>query len=180
MLAFDVKNQTTKWTFGTMPLFAAPIVDNQGNIYFQKSSAASITDTFFCVTQHGEIRWQYIYQKENTNTNPNEYREPTIDGNGNIYFIPHKDTLISVANNGTIRWKLPLHSFQGSYSPLVCDVNNTVYLTTGDNHLMAISQSGTILWKIKFNQPNELYNTPSLSNGKLILTSNSGNIYIIE
>jgi hypothetical protein len=180
LLAFDVEQQSIKWTFGTMPLFAAPIVDNLGNLYFQKSSDTAEIDTFYCLNKNGDVRWYYVYHKGNQNNNPNEYREPTIDGNGNIYFIAHKDTLVSVANDGSIRWKLPLQRFQGSFSPLVCDANNTIFMTTGDNHVLAVAQSGTILWQIKLNLPNELYNTPSIMNGKLIITANSGNIYIIE
>lgn len=180
LLALDVSTQQIKWTFGTLPLLASPIVDNQGNIYFQKSSTTTSADTFFCLNPHGDIRWQYVYQKGNSEAKYNDYYEPTIDLDGNIYFIAPKDTLVSVKNDGTIRWKLPLQTYNGSYSPLVCDASNTIFLTTGDNHLISVSQSGKILWQIKFAFPHELYNTPSLMEGKLILTANSGNVYVVE
>lgn len=180
IMALDVATQQVKWTFGSLGLFASPVVDNAGNIYFQKSSSNTPIDTFYCLTPSGAVRWQYAYQKGNSVPNYFDYYEPTIDHNGNLYFIAPKDTLVSTTNDGRVRWKLPLTSFNGSFSPLVCDAQNTVFLTTGDNHLIAVSQAGVLLWQVKFNYANALYNTPSIINGKLFLTANSGNIYIIE
>jgi hypothetical protein len=181
IMALDAATQQVKWTFGSLGLFASPVVDNAGNIYFQKSSSNTPIDTFYCLAPSGAVRWQYAYHKGNSVPDIYDYYEPTIDHNGNVYFIAPKDTLVSTTNDGVLRWKLPLTPYSGSYSPLICDKNNTIFLTTGGKQLIAVSEAGTVLWQVQFTfSEGEIYFTPSIANGKLYLAANSDRFFVIE
>lgn len=180
ILALDIETREVKWTFGTLPLVSTPVVDNQGNIYFQKSTLATPVDTFFCLNAAGEVRWEYIFYKGNETANSYFGFEPmTIDKDGNIYLLAPRDTLVSLTNDGQVRWKFPLTAYKGSAYHLVCDANGTVYFATISNHLLAVSNKGNILWALKLPY-DEWYSTPSITEGKLLLTGFRGRVYLIE
>jgi hypothetical protein len=157
------------------------MVDNQGNIYFQKSTVSGVaTDTFYCLTPDGSIRWRYIYNKISALADVYYSKElSTIDSEGNIYLLAPRDTLVSLSNDGSLRWKLPLTAF-GPGDQLICDVKGTIYFATNNNYVIAVSSTGSILWTIKLPTNGGWYSSPSLTNGKLIITGNTNQIFIIE
>lgn len=182
LLALDIASREVKWSFGTLPLFSPPIVDNQGNIYFQKSTLQNEpVDTFYCLKPDGTVRWLYSFKKVNAIAVNYYGVEPaTIDKEGNIYLSAPRDTIVSLTNDGKLRWKLPLTAYKGT-EQLVCDVNGTIYCATWDNHVLAISKSGSILWSLKLSSSNDTwFASLSLADGKLIVTGATDKIYIIE
>jgi hypothetical protein len=183
LLALDISTRQVKWSFGTLPLLTPPVVDNQGNIYFQKSTLQNEpVDTFYCLKPDGTVRWTYSYYKLNAVADYYYGVEPvTIDKDGNLYVLAPRDTIVSLTNDGNIRWKLSLSAYKGT-EQLVCDENGTIYCATMSNHVLAVSNNGTILWVLKLPHPGGFswYSSPSLANGKLIVTGNTNQIFIIE
>jgi len=180
IIAYDISTQNIKWTFGGLSLFSTPIVDNQGNIYFQKNTVATSLDTFYCLTKDGDLRWKYVFNKKDQNAHQYFY-EPTIDHDGNVYILATKDTLVSLTNDGLERWKLPLNAYGGCYYSMVCDRNDNIYFITGNHILLSVSKTGNIQWSIQFNHGFDVYPCMSLLEGKLLLVASyNGFIYIIE
>lgn len=181
LLALDISTRQVKWSFGTLPLLTPPVVDNQGNIYFQKSTLQNEpVDTFYCLKSDGTVRWLYSYYKMNAVADYYFGVEPvTIDREGNIFLLAPRDTIVSLTNDGNLRWKLSLSAFKGT-EQLICDANGTIYCATLDNHVLAISNSGSILWNLKLPNNGGWYSSPSLTEGKLVITGNTNQIYIIE
>ncbi|MEW6061772.1 MAG: PQQ-binding-like beta-propeller repeat protein [Bacteroidota bacterium] len=180
LIAYDISSKSIKWTFEGLPLFSTPIVDNQGNIYFQKNTVTTSLDTFYCLTKDGKVRWKYIFPKKDQQAFQYLY-EPTIDYDGNVYILSTKDTLVSLTNDGLVRWKLPLTAYGGCYYSIVCDRNNNIYFVTGNHFLLSVSKAGSINWSIQFNHGFDVYPSLAITEGKLFLvTSYNGLIYIVE
>lgn len=182
LLALNIATREVKWSFGTLPLLSPPVVDNQGNIYFQKSTLQNEpVDTFYCLKSDGTLRWLYRYQKMSAVADYYFGVEPvTIDREGNIYLLAPRDTIVSLTNDGNLRWKLSLSAYKGT-EQLICDANGTIFCATLDNHVLAISNKGSILWSVKLSDRDYMwYSSPSLAEGKLIVTGNTNQIYIIE
>ncbi|KAB2922008.1 MAG: PQQ-binding-like beta-propeller repeat protein [Bacteroidetes bacterium] len=181
LVALDVSAHDIIWSFGTTGLFTPPLIDNQGHIYYHTNNWQSNTDdTLYCLNPNGSVRWLYRYHKVQPITSYYGVEPLTIDRDGNIIALAPRDTIVSLTNDGKLRWKLPLTAYKGT-EQLVCDVNGTIYCATWDNHVLAISKSGSILWSLKLSSSNDTwFASPSLADGKLIVTGATDKIYIIE
>lgn len=152
LLAVDVNSQIVKWVFGEKPLTSAPVIDNDGNIYFapgvRSVLPADSERTFFSINPEGEVNWTYTFSSEYLWDNT----EPTIDNNGNIYFAT--DTLYSLNYLGELRWKVGFESGLHTFCPLISDVNNVIYVGTVSHNseirpgIMAFDETGQQLWSI--------------------------------
>ncbi|MBU2445118.1 MAG: PQQ-binding-like beta-propeller repeat protein, partial [Bacteroidetes bacterium] len=115
VVAVDVIEKKIKWTFGKTVATFAPIVDCNGNLYFNaKTDNGEIY--FYSLREDGTVRWEFL-------TNSLIDYGATIDKNGNIYFA--KDNLFSLDYNGSLRWKLPLGDEIDC--SLICDAEGTIY-----------------------------------------------------
>ena len=149
ILAVDIVSQSIEWVFGEKTLTSAPVVDNDGNIYFTPGILSVIDKqrTFYSINPDGEINWAFPFISEWLSDNT----EPTIDYNGNIYFAT--DTLYSLDYSGKLRWKVGFESSALTFCPLISDANNVVYIgtlnfDTTENRIRAIDASGQLLWSI--------------------------------
>lgn len=146
-----------KWTFNKAYSSKAPVIDNEGNIYYVNEVLPQILSS---LKPDGTIRWQAILSAQ---TGLTPYSMPTIDKYGNILvlgvdtsLINDNRALISVDYSGKIRWIFPLFeitSFPDDiWQPLICDNEGTVYVgsTFGKNYY-AISNEGKLKWQLPLN-----------------------------
>jgi hypothetical protein len=148
---------TITWQYDAAPN-TTPAIDNDGNLFFSVFSTITGKSGFYSLNSNGNERW-VIYG------NPGGFFEPTIDYDGNVYFLmSHK--LISVANDGNIRWEYSQISTTASIS-LVSDRNNVIYVA-GYDTLWAFDNNGSC----KFTVPlaADCVNSPAfLPTGNLIV-----------
>lgn len=140
---------TIKWKFNCGEIKRAPLVDNEGNIYFVPISL----QYFYSLNSNGSIRWQ-------KSVNSSLYSIPTIDSKGNTCIIavdsahfPEK-ALYSFDYEGNLRWKYSLNGNipDDFWQPLICDSEGTVYVgSTFGNYYYAISSEGELKWKLPLN-----------------------------
>ena len=159
LIAFDIQNQTAKWSFGNY-ISDVPAVDCKGNLYLiaNVDSVYQGNTAIFVLNEEGKVKWSYpigraIAYLWNSN--------PVIDKNGNIYC--GYDTLYSFDNSGNLRWKKDLCSscsndFGFIVSPLVCSLDNIIYVSISDVNnktlrtIKAFSSEGNELWSITLNE----------------------------
>ncbi|MFZ1518659.1 MAG: PQQ-binding-like beta-propeller repeat protein [Ignavibacteriaceae bacterium] len=138
-----------KWKFSVVENDKAPLVDSNGNIYFDSGY------NLYCLFPNGTIRWifnDYVM---------GSYSMPSIDKNGNIYAIGFELTLqgvekllVSINYNGSLNW---IYAFDyidldDYWQPLICDSEGTVYVgSTFGNYYYAISSAGELKWKLPLN-----------------------------
>ena len=151
LYSFNIQSQSINWSFGTKTLYAAPIVDDEGNIYVQSASMDfnNGENSLFCLKPDGSVKWSFAHNNPQMDQSYG-YAEGTIDRLGNIYFA--FDTLYSLNYFGQLNWKIPLNGFTAS--PLICDANGTVYIsvTYYDSYvlseILAVDSFGNFLWKL--------------------------------
>jgi len=152
LYSFDINTQTINWFFGDGTLYAAPIVDNEGNIYIQSKDLNynNGKNTLFCLKPDGGIKWAYSHNNPQMDI-AYLYAEGTIDKYGNSYFA--FDTLYSVSYDGKLNWKLALDGYV--YTPLICDAENVIYVSVLDKNafysikeIVAINNKGEYLWRL--------------------------------
>ncbi|MEW6062581.1 MAG: PQQ-binding-like beta-propeller repeat protein [Bacteroidota bacterium] len=182
VLAVDSKTGEIAWTFGTTNLSSSPIVDNHGNIYALTAISAK-TAILFSIHPNGQLRWKYEFS---TNGYLNLESAPTIDQNGNLY-IPVVDTIYSLTNDGSVRWKQPLISGGRISTYFVNDIEGNIYFGTSNNKedssilyskVISYSSSGVKRWEITLSQP--IISYLSLTNGRLFATVYPKEIFVIE
>ncbi|MFC2084299.1 PQQ-binding-like beta-propeller repeat protein [Bacteroidota bacterium] len=136
---------TIKWKFSVITTLLAPLIDSDGNIYFYDQ------EVFYSIYPDGNLRW------EREDFYFSEHSIPTIDINGNIYTIaientyPYNRVLLSLRNNGGIRWTYTFNDKENDdfLQPLICDNEGTIYVgSTYGNYYYAISNQGELLWKL--------------------------------
>jgi len=143
IIAIDVENQKIKWTFGKSVSGNSPMIDSDGNIYFELPIDTLINKSkFISLNSDGALRWEY----ENPFTTGGN-TSPTIDKSGNIYF--GTDTLFSVNFQGELRWKVELEGICDA--PIICDNIETIFVTTTSTDpsftkLYSINNEGVINW----------------------------------
>ncbi|MDP3150831.1 MAG: PQQ-binding-like beta-propeller repeat protein [Ignavibacteria bacterium] len=138
-----------KWQFNCGKASIAPIVDNNGNLYFVTED---VPQCLISLKPDGAIRWRTII----VSSTPIPYNSaPTIDNFGNIY-LALGSAILSYDNNGNKRWWHIIGTNESEYDdfwqPLICDNEGTVYVgsTFGKNYY-AISSEGKLKWQLPFN-----------------------------
>ncbi len=140
---------TLKWKF-TIPLSdKAPLVDSEGNIYFDSGY------NLYCLFPNGSVKWIF------NDFVMGSHSMPTIDKDGNIYAVGYELTqqgieasLIAIDYNGHFKWKYTFPNISGDdyWQPLICDKEGTVYLgSTIGSYYYAISSEGELKWKLPLN-----------------------------
>ncbi|MBK6915386.1 MAG: PQQ-like beta-propeller repeat protein [Ignavibacteriales bacterium] len=166
LYSFDIQSQSINWTFGTETLYAAPIVDDEGNIYIQSASPDfnNGINSLFCLKPDGSVKWSFAHNNPQMDQSYG-YAEGTIDKLGNIYFA--FDTLYSLNYLGQLNWKIPLNGFTAS--PLICDANGTVYISVSTvesyalSEIIAVDSDGNFLWKVPISSISPLGDVLGLS-----------------
>ena len=171
-----------KWLFRSFPAYGTPLVDNAGNIYYGALNKrdpnlpdANNKKGLFSVTPEGELRWHYSAHLETM-------MDPTMDYNGNIYFTEGRSTstyyVISLDNEGNLRWKITHENFNSAVSSLLCDSDGIIYFPTL-LHLCAIDNNGINIWDCEIARIN--CNSPAIANGRLFFgthySDNLGKFY---
>ncbi len=158
LYAIDL-NGKLKWKFVCGKIVKSPLIDSNGNIYFDDP------DYFYSLSNRGEIRWKYNDFFFGTSS------IPTIDENGNIYSMatgksyPYKRQIISLDYNGNFRWSyLPDdYEYDDFWQPLICDSDGTVYFgSTNGKFYYAVSSEGKLKWKLPLNDY-QVDNTAAIS-----------------
>ena len=138
-----------KWQHDCGMSTKAPIVDNNGNLFFVTQD---IPQSIYSLKSDGTLRWKSII------TEPNAYpfySAPTIDYAGNIY-LALGSAIFSYNNDGGFRWYYIIGTNYDEYDdfwqPLICDNEGTVYVgsTFGKNYY-AISSDGKLKWQLPLN-----------------------------
>lgn len=168
------------WKFSCNRSLRAPIVDSQGNIYMIESG---VPQTLHSIKSNGEINWSVeIFESALPN-----YSIPTIDYEGNIYFILkdslypiNQRNLISYSHDGEFRWSFPLdmelYEFDEVYQPLICDREGTVYFgSTYGTYYYAVDKNGNEVWKIPMNGMQVDHTGAIAEDGTLYLGVHGGN-----
>ena len=181
ILAVDIETKSIKWSFGNDRLLSSPLVDAQGNIYFETFRNPQLQAIFYCLNPNGGKEWTFSHYSTNTSIGN---IEPTIDRNGNLYF--GYDSLYSLTNSGSIRWRKALpHDFL-IVSPLVCDVNGNIYLglckDIYDIGFASYSTNGDEIWKIFIQDERLPGASPGISENGLLFfpTFRSNHILVLK
>jgi len=142
-----------KWKFSCGRIRKAPVVDNQGNLYFLPNE---VPQYFYSLNFSGDINWKNLIQ----NLGPFvSYSIPTIDFDSNIYLlavdtlvIPNR-SLLSFDYSGNLRWSYNFDEPSDDFwQPLICDSEGTVYVgSTFGYYYYAISSDGQLKWKLPLN-----------------------------
>ena len=157
LVALDLSGNI-KWKFQCGKIFKSALVDNNGNLYFfpmQKKETS-----FYSISSVGDLRWKYTLNAEYGNFEA--FSMPTIDYEGNIYFIGVNlistdstlivnRSLISLTNEGIFRWSYIFNNVNEDFwQPLICDSEGTVYVGSTFGLLYyAISKEGELKWTIR-------------------------------
>lgn len=140
---------TLKWKFSVIETDKAPLIDANGNIYFDSGY------NLYCLFPNGIIKWIF------DDFVMGSYSMPAIDKNGNIYAIGFQLTsqgveklLISIDYNGELNWYYTFDFIEPDdfWQPLICDSEGTVYIgSTFGHYYYAISSNGELKWKLPLN-----------------------------
>jgi len=160
---------SVKWLFPSFACYGTPLVDNAGNIFFGAKRSANETSNekkqgIFSVSPTGKLRWHFSAQM-------GPMMDPTIDYNGNIYFAtgdsPSSFTLLSLDNQGNVRWRYSSSNVNSIVSSLISDREGTIYFATRSNRLFAFASDGDLKWQINIG---EVYCTsPALAYGRILV-----------
>jgi hypothetical protein len=179
--AIDIESKSVKWSFGESECKQAPLVDTEGNIYFQSQSSTFNENkpSFYSLSPDGTVRWSYAHNDRNM---LGPFSEPTIDRHGNTYFV--KDTLYSFDYSGNLRWKFSLDGGRSSV-PLVCDNNNILYVNFHINNQfissLAINSEKKLIWESLDMMEARSGESPALGfNVMYIPSGESGDVFSIE
>ncbi len=155
LFALDPNDGSIKWKFRCGRMQKAPLVDNEGNLNFL---AMGNPEYFYSLSSEGDERWKFLVQGIGP---AGSYSAPTMDYEGNLYFIAFDSTFIgyypmamySLNYEGKFRWKYIFENI-GSYQediwqPLICDTMGTIYAgSTFGYYYYAISKDGQLKWKL--------------------------------
>jgi len=166
------------------------VIDSNDNLFVRSvSDDQSQPSYLYSISKNGEENWIYTYHYPEAYKQYLEPFYPTIDWNGNIYFLAtYQDSswhgqLVSLSNDGKTRWILD--NMLGICS-LISDINNNVYgyIRDGDNiYFASVSAEGEINWKV--NSKVSLANPyePIIGSNRRIYIASSNysisNIYVI-
>jgi len=144
-----------KWTFNKTYSSKAPVIDNEGNIYFVDEE---LPQNLTSIKPDGTIKWKTVLSSSG-GAEPNSI--PTIDKDGNILVIGadssyYNRSLISVGSNGVVNWIFSLFDFTTQaddiWQPLICDNEGTVYVGSSfGKYFYAVSREGKLKWQMPLN-----------------------------
>jgi len=166
--------------------YAAPAVDNQGNIYVYGDDTLDFKKAYlFSFKPDGEVKWKYQIQGYFYHS------APTIDSDGNIIFyckngIGSLNYIVSLDYYGDVNWEYPLEPQMHQYDPffamvdhgLVCDADGSIYFgsATG-NYFYALNKAGELMWKLPLNGY-EYYSSPAIgSDGTLYIGTSKSTFF---
>jgi outer membrane protein assembly factor BamB len=158
--------------------YAAPTVDNQGNIYIYGDDTLDFKKKYlFSFNPDGELRWKYQIQGYFY------LSAPTIDSDGNIIFycqngIGALNYIVSLDYYGDVNWEYLLEPQMHPYDPffamvdhgLVCDADGSIYFgSMMGNYFYALNKDGELMWKLPLNGY-EYHSSPAIgSDGTLYI-----------
>ncbi len=126
-------------------------------------------------SNHGIEKWRF-YMEGWLDDNP------TIDGDGTIYFGGNYGGLpwylFAVYPNGTEKWKYKTGGLISGSSPAIDD-NGTIYVGSWDGYLYAINSNGTLRWK--FSSGDIIPSSPVIADdGTIYFGTESDKIYAVN
>ncbi len=174
LIAFNVITQGVVWVFGESQLGHSPVVDSDGHIYINVISEIynNGNPSLYSINPDGSIRWSYAHNSRDLlhfHT-----ANPTIDKNGNIYFVT--DSLYSWSFDGKLRWKISLTDYKGYWGfSLVCDLNNNIYVLTpisAETQILKLyNDEGELVWSSSYYIDARLWESPSIGFGRIYVPS---------
>ncbi len=177
--AFDPSTKTVLWTYGAIHIPSAPLVDADGNIYFNIIQQTVSTAKYVCLTPSGLLKWEFEYLTSSHGFTVNV--NGSIDKLGNIVF--GTDTIYSLSYTGKLRWK---KYFSGFYvnSPLITDKNGSIIAgMDGPNRkILCLDTNGNTIWELNDSSERETGFSPALSStGTLYYPMfRSKNVFVIK
>lgn len=151
---------TEKWNYGTdMQIMNAPIIDPDGNIYFNSATSVVSLDS------GGNERWSFSVTGES-------YSSPAFSVNYAKIYVGVGDTVYCLdSSSGGKIWEYTPSGIVGTFraTPAV-DNNNNIYFGTKadqDSVFYAIKSDGSgLLWKKEIGA--DLYSSPALGDNNTI------------
>ena len=123
--------------------FRAPLVDNDGNIYYIKMVTSNdiSSTTLVSVKPNGEIRWeseQRLYP----------FAPLHMDKRGNIYF-KNGDSLSSIDYSGKTRWSKDtrIGDAKLSFYPIIGDSNGSIYMALTQGYILSFDHNGNRIFE---------------------------------
>jgi outer membrane protein assembly factor BamB len=174
--AFNTSGQL-QWTFDTYRAIGIPVIDNNGNIYFNSGY-------YICsVSPNGSLRWS-LYSLMAT------YTAPCIGYEGYLYTYKYKsssegssESVCALDYAGQVRWEFELNYLAvwvGASSPSI-DVYGNIYIglcinqINDDNvNLLALTKDGEELFELVLDTPGQymadIDNSPVIGGNGIIYT----------
>ena len=148
LFAIDL-NGSLEWKFECGKAAKAPIIDNEGNLYFLPEE---VPQKLYSLKPDGIIRWEVTIIDSSSIPS---YSAPTIDSLGNIY-VALGSAILSYDYEGSVRWWYIVGTNPDEYDdfwqPLICDSEGTVYVgSTFGYYYYAISSNGELKWQLPLN-----------------------------
>ena len=146
------------WSFGTDVYIIQPLVDSEGNIYFEYSNPNdSLFYGFLSLYPSGLKRWVYPTSAG--------FVLPTMDKNGNIYFAKGSG-IVSLDYHGNFRWNFNLNGLIPT-TALCCDNSGNIYYASTD--FIAINNDGTLKYTLPISDFN--FSSPAIGFDRIYLGS---------
>ncbi len=158
--AFDSQTGDILWEFPTgHKLFASPMVDSDGNIYFTQFDS---TGFHLCsINSQGELRWKNDH-------NLSYWISFHMDKHGNIYVYSEDKRILSFDFEGNLRWS---SSILGNtwFNSIIGDSEGVIYFAHTDSYILALNQQGNQIFECTL---------PSLSDGLIMGAVANSRLYL--
>lgn len=165
-LAAVTNNGQVKWVYDTGNVECTPLVDNDGNIFFQAGLGKGKEETktgIYSLTRDGILRWQISAAYANVNAMAMNY-------NGFLCFPWEKsgtESYIAAADQtGQVLWQYDISHLGQITSGLVCDANGYIY-GVANNTLLCLTPDGALKWQVETGPAG--FVSPALDNGLLFV-----------
>jgi outer membrane protein assembly factor BamB len=159
-------NGTLKWEFLGLRMYTAPVLDDNGTIFF--GTAHSYPERFYALNPNGTEKWNVPFDRTEAS--------PVLTSDGTI-IAPECNAHKIVAlfpTNGTRKWEFQTNHV--IYSSPAIGLDGTIYCGCHDGNIYALYPNGTLRWS--FHTDGWVHGSPSIgTDGTVYCGSDDGYLY---